>query len=101
MGVKFVDTLGLMAWSFIHSADIQDRDGGAAVVKPILKGWPWLRHIFGGGCGVPRLPAHCYDQEIYSSNVWDPIGQMTQGRKLRRIDSPQAAQQSPKSQPIL
>jgi hypothetical protein len=26
---------------------------------------------------------------------------MTPGRKMRRIDSPQAAQQSPKSQPIL
>ncbi|MDP9856653.1 hypothetical protein J2854_003862 [Agrobacterium tumefaciens] len=38
------------------SADIQDRDGAPAVLKTILKRWPWLRHIFAdGGYSGPKL----------------------------------------------
>jgi transposase len=51
-----VDTLGLMVGLVVHSADIQDRDGAAAVLKTILKRWPWLRHIFAdGGYAGPKL----------------------------------------------
>lgn len=51
-----VDTLGLMVGLMVHSADIQDRDGAPAVLKTILKRWPWLRHIFAdGGYAGPKL----------------------------------------------
>jgi len=51
-----VDTLGLMVGFVVHSADIQDRDGATAVLKTILRRWPWLRHIFAdGGYAGPKL----------------------------------------------
>jgi len=51
-----VDTLGLLVGLVIHAADIQDRDGAPAVLKAILKRWPWLRHIFAdGGYAGPKL----------------------------------------------
>lgn len=50
------DTLGLMVGSVVHAADIQDRDGAPAVLKTILKRWPWLRHLFAdGGYQGPKL----------------------------------------------
>ncbi|MEC5293887.1 transposase, partial [Aurantimonas sp. C2-3-R2] len=34
----------------------EDRDGAPAVLKSILKRWPWLRHIFAdGGYAGPKL----------------------------------------------
>ncbi len=51
-----VDTTGLIVGLAIHAADIQDRDGAPAVLKSILKRWPWLRHIFAdGGYAGPKL----------------------------------------------
>jgi len=51
-----VDTLGLLVGVVIHAADIQDRDGAPAVLKSILKRWPWLRHVFAdGGYAGPKL----------------------------------------------
>lgn len=51
-----VDTLGLMVGLMVHAADIQDRDGASAVLKTILKRWPWLRHVFAdGGYAGPKL----------------------------------------------
>lgn len=51
-----VDTLGLMVGLVIHAADIQDRDGAPAVLKSILRRWPWLRHVFAdGGYAGPKL----------------------------------------------
>ncbi|RJT18577.1 IS5 family transposase [Mesorhizobium waimense] len=51
-----VDTLGLMVGVVVHAADIQDRDGAPAVLKSILKRWPWLRHVFAdGGYAGPKL----------------------------------------------
>ena len=51
-----VDTLGLMVGLMVYSADIEDRDGAPAVLKTILKRWPWLRHIFAdGGYAGPKL----------------------------------------------
>lgn len=51
-----VDTLGLMVGLVIHAADIQDRDGAPAVLKSILKRWPWLRHVFAdSGYAGPKL----------------------------------------------
>ncbi len=51
-----VDTLGLLVGDVVHAADIQDRDGAPAVLKSILKRWPWLRHVF-ADCGYagPKL----------------------------------------------
>lgn len=51
-----VDTLGLLVGLVIHAADVQDRDGAPAVLKAILKRWPWLRHVFAdGGYAGPKL----------------------------------------------
>ncbi len=51
-----VDTLGLLVGVVVHAADIQDRDGAAAVLKTIRRRWPWLRHIFAdGGYAGPKL----------------------------------------------
>ena len=51
-----VDTLGLLVGLVVHAADIQDRDGAPAVLKSILKRWPWLRHVFAdGGYAGPKL----------------------------------------------
>ena len=51
-----VDTLGLLVGLVIHAADIQDRDGAPAVLKSILRRWPWLRHVFAdGGYAGPKL----------------------------------------------
>ncbi|RNJ42618.1 MULTISPECIES: IS5 family transposase [Mesorhizobium] len=51
-----VDTLGLLVGLVVHAADIQDRDGAPAVLKAILKPWPWLRHVFAdGGDAGPKL----------------------------------------------
>lgn len=52
------DTLGLMVGWLVHAADIQDRDGAPAVLRTILKRWPWLRHLFAdGGYQGPKLAA--------------------------------------------
>jgi len=51
-----VDTIGQMVGLVIHAADVQDRDGAPAVLKSILKRWPWLRHVFAdGGYAGPKL----------------------------------------------
>ena len=44
-----VDTLGFVVGLVVHATDIQDRDGASAVLKTILKRWPWLRHVFADG----------------------------------------------------
>ena len=43
------DTLGLMLFGVIHSADVQDRDGAPDVLKAIRYRFPWLRHLFADG----------------------------------------------------
>ena len=51
-----VDSSGLLVGVVVHAADIQDRDGAPAVLKSILKRWPWLRHVFAdGGYAGPKL----------------------------------------------
>jgi transposase len=45
------DTLGLMIEAVVHTADIQDRDGGPLVLKRIRERYPFLSHISAdGGC---------------------------------------------------
>ena len=52
------DTLGLMLFTVIHAADIQDRDGAPYVLKAIRHRFPWLRHVFAdGGYAGPKLRA--------------------------------------------
>ena len=43
------DTLGLMLEAVVHTADIQDRDGGPLVPKNIRDRFPFLSHIFADG----------------------------------------------------
>jgi putative transposase len=43
------DTEGNLVHAVIHTADIQDRDGGPLVLKGIVQRFPWLRHIFADG----------------------------------------------------
>jgi putative transposase len=43
------DTLGLMIEAVVHTADIQDRDGGPLVLKNIRARFPFLTHIFADG----------------------------------------------------
>jgi putative transposase len=43
------DTLGLMLYVMVHTADIQDRDGAVDVLKAIRFRFPWLRHVFADG----------------------------------------------------
>ena len=52
------DTLGLMLFTVIQAADIQDRDGAPEVLKAIRHRFPWLRHVFAdGGYAGPKLRA--------------------------------------------
>jgi len=43
------DTTGLPVAVLVHEADIQDRDGGPALLESIRSLCPWLRHIFADG----------------------------------------------------
>lgn len=43
------NTLGLMLKAVVHTADIQDRDGGPLVLKHIRERYPFLFHIFAMG----------------------------------------------------
>jgi putative transposase len=52
------DTLGLMLFVLVHSANIQDRDGAPDLIKAIRHRFPWLRQIFAdGGYGGDKLRA--------------------------------------------
>ena len=52
------DTLGLMLFVLVHTADIQDRDGAPDLLKAIRYRFPWLRHVFAdGGYAGPKLRA--------------------------------------------
>lgn len=51
-----VDTLGLLIGLIVHGADIQDRDGAAALLKSIRTAFPWLRYVFADGAYAgPKL----------------------------------------------
>lgn len=43
------DTLGLMLFVLVHTADIQDRDGAPELLKAVRYRFPWLRHVFADG----------------------------------------------------
>ena len=43
------DTIGLLLEAVVHTADIQDRDGGPQVLKNIRNRFPFLSHIFADG----------------------------------------------------
>jgi len=43
------DTLGLMIEAVVHTADIQDRDGGPLLLTHVRNRFPWLSHIFADG----------------------------------------------------
>ncbi|QOT71399.1 IS5 family transposase [Sphingobium fuliginis] len=50
------DTLGLLLDVIVHTADIQDRDGGPLLLKRIHRRFPWLPHIFAdGGYAGPKF----------------------------------------------
>ena len=43
------DTLGLMLFVLVHTADTQDCDGAPDLLKAIRYRFPWLRHVFADG----------------------------------------------------
>ena len=50
------DTIGLMLFVIVHTANIQDRDGACDLVKAIRYRFPWLRHLFADGAYAgPKL----------------------------------------------
>jgi putative transposase len=52
MGKKrhiLVDTQGLLMHAIVHAADIQDRDGGAALMVTLFGAFPFLTRLFADG----------------------------------------------------
>jgi putative transposase len=43
------DTAGHLVGLEVHAADVQDRDGGVALIASIRSLYPWLRHLFADG----------------------------------------------------
>ena len=41
-----VDTQGLLMQALVHSADVQDRDGGALLLSTLLGRFPYLERLF-------------------------------------------------------
>jgi transposase len=46
---RLVDTQGLLLHALVHSADIQDRDGGVLVMATLLGLHPFLRKLYADG----------------------------------------------------
>lgn len=44
-----VDTIGLLLQALVHPADIQDRDGGALVLRTMFGKFPFLQKLFADG----------------------------------------------------
>ena len=61
MGKKrhiLVDTQGLLMHATVHAADIQDRDGGAALMATLFGAFPFLTRLFAdGGYRGPQFQA--------------------------------------------
>ena len=61
MGTKrhiLVDTQGLLMHAIVHAADIQDRDGGAALMATLFGAFPFLTRLFAdGGYRGPQFQA--------------------------------------------
>jgi hypothetical protein len=52
MGKKrhiLVDTQGLLMHAIVHAANIQDRDGGAALMATLFGAFPFLTRLFADG----------------------------------------------------
>ncbi len=53
-----VDTLGLMLHAVVHSAGLQDRDGGVLVMATLFGMFPFLRKLYAdAGYGGPKFQA--------------------------------------------
>ncbi len=60
------DTEGNLLGADVHTADIQDRDGAAPVLRSLRRLFPWLRHIFAdGGYAGPKL-----EGELAADGCW-------------------------------
>ena len=56
-----VDTLGLVLALVVHGADIQDRDGGALVIKELRRLYCWIKVLFAdNGYNSVILAAFCF-----------------------------------------
>ena len=44
-----VDTLGLLLHALVHSAHVQDRDGGILLLISLADRFPWLKKLFADG----------------------------------------------------
>jgi putative transposase len=64
------DTLGLMIEAVVHTADIQDRDGGPLVLKRIRERYPFLSHIFAdGGYAGEQFAGKCAEIGTWSIEI--------------------------------
>ena len=53
-----VDTQGLLMHAIVHAADIQDRDGGVALMATLFGAFPFLTRLFAdGGYRGPQFQA--------------------------------------------
>jgi transposase len=60
------DTLGLLLDVVVHTADIQDRDGGPLLLQRIHRRFPWLSHIFAdGGYAGPQ-----FSKKVMKTGDW-------------------------------
>jgi transposase len=51
-----VDTIGLLLHALVHPADVQDRDGGALLLRTMFGKFPFLQKLFAdGGCQGPQF----------------------------------------------
>ena len=78
-----VDTQGLLMQAIVHSADVQDRDGGALLLSTLLGRFPYLENCsptapIKGRSSPTRSPKSCLGSRSRSSN--DPIKRKASSR---------------------
>ena len=69
-----VDTNGLLMQAIVHSAAVQDRDGGVLLLATLFGRFPYLEKLFAKGRSLPmRSPKSSLGSRSRSSN--DPFRQ--------------------------
>lgn len=64
------DTLGLMIEAVVHTANIQDRDGGPGLLARIRNRFPWLSHVFAdGGYGGDQFADKPAETGVWSIEI--------------------------------
>jgi hypothetical protein len=66
---EIVDTLGLLLHAIVHSAGIQDRDGGIALLATLFGRFPFLAKLFADSAYQgPIFGSALYRPDNYDSN---------------------------------